>query len=100
MEHFGTTWVAVVEAETLYGWLSREAVETALGNGGAHGSTVGELPTRPFGSRVSPATPLREALDVIINAHSRMAVVIESDGQRDRYLGMITIDEVAGGLES
>ena len=105
MEHFGTTWVAVVEAEELYGWLSREAVEAALGAGGggsagALGTTVGELPTRPFGSRVSPATPLREALDVIINARSRMAVVIESDGERDRYLGMITIDEVAGGLES
>ncbi len=37
---------------------------------------------------------------MIINARSRMAVVIESDGERDRYLGMITIDEVAGGLES
>jgi hypothetical protein len=29
-----------------------------------------------------------------------MAVVIDSDGEHDRYLGMITIDEVAGGLES
>jgi osmoprotectant transport system ATP-binding protein len=96
MEQFGTRWVAVVEAEELYGWLSRDAVEAALESG----STVGELPTRPFGSRVSPATPLREALDVIINARSRMAVVVERDGERDRYLGMITIDEVAGGLET
>jgi osmoprotectant transport system ATP-binding protein len=100
MDQFGTTWVAVVEAETLHGWVSREAVEAALDSGGERESTVGELPTRPFGSRVSPTTPLREALDVIINARSRMAVVIESDGERDRYLGMITIDEVAGGLES
>jgi CBS domain containing-hemolysin-like protein len=45
---------------------------------------------------VSPATPLREALDVIVNAHSRMAVVIDAD---DVFVGMITIDEVAGGLE-
>ena len=37
---------------------------------------------------------------MIVNARSRMAVVIDSDGERDRYLGMITIDEVAGGLES
>ena len=35
MEQFGTTWVAVVEAEELYGWLSREAVEAALDSGGA-----------------------------------------------------------------
>ena len=57
-------------------------------------------------SQVSPTTPLREALDVIVNARSRMAVVVDragaaADGNTDgRYLGMITIDEVAGGLES
>ena len=100
MDRFGTSWVAIVEAETLHGWLSRKVVEGALEGAGAIGSTVGELPLRPFGSRVSPTTPLREALDVIVNARSRMAAVIERDGERDRYLGMITIDEVAGGLES
>lgn len=104
MDRFGTSWVAIVEVETLHGWLSRKVVEGALegavAGDGAIGSTVGELPLRPFGSRVSPTTPLREALDVIVNARSRMAAVIERDGERDRYLGMITIDEVAGGLES
>jgi osmoprotectant transport system ATP-binding protein len=100
MQQFGTAWVAVAEGEILHGWVSRDAVEGALGGDGAPGATVGELPTTPFGSRVSPTTPLREALDVIINARSRMAVVIDSDGEYDRYLGMITIDEVAGGLES
>ena len=100
MDRFGTSWVAIVEVETLHGWLSRKVVEGALEGAGAIGSTVGELPLRPFGSRVSPTTPLREALDVIVNARSRMAAVIERDGERDRYLGMITIDEVAGGLES
>ena len=99
MDDFATTWVAVAEAEVLHGWLSRDAVEGALDPGDPL-STVGKLPLRPFGSRVSPTTPLREALDVIVNAQSRLAVVIERDGDRDRYLGMITIDEVAGGLES
>jgi osmoprotectant transport system ATP-binding protein len=100
MERFGTPWVAVVDASAahLHGWVSREAVEAAQGR--RSGSTVGDLPVRPFVSRVSPATPLREALDVIINARSRMAVVIERDGECERYLGMITIDEVSGGLES
>jgi osmoprotectant transport system ATP-binding protein len=100
MEQFGTTWVAVADADQLYGWVSREAVDAAVESDGGRSSTVGQLPMRPFVSRVSQTTPLREALDVIINARSRMAVVIDSDGVRDRYLGMITIDEVAGGLES
>ena len=68
------------------------------------------LPMEPVVSQVSPTTPLREALDVIVNARSRMAVVVDRAGassddgttidNRGRYLGMITIDEVAGGLES
>ena len=54
------------------------------------------LPFEPFVSKVASATPLREALDVIVNARSRMAVVVDGDS----YKGMITIDELAGGLES
>jgi len=104
MARFGTPWVAVAEGEHLFGWVGREAVY----DGSA--MTVGELPMEPFVSQVSPTTPLREALDVIVNARSRMAVVVDRAGassddgttidDRGRYLGMITIDEVAGGLES
>ncbi len=104
MARFGTPWVAVAEGEHLFGWVGREAVY----DGSA--MTVGDLPMEPFVSQVSPTTPLREALDVIVNARSRMAVVVDhgavpTDGSATvgaggRYLGMITIDEVAGGLES
>ena len=90
MRRFGTTWVAVVEDGRLHGWVDRRAVERA------EVAAVGELPTTPFVSSVSPTTPLREALDVIVNAHSRIAVVVDQDG---RYTGMITIDEVAESLE-
>ncbi len=94
MGRFGTAWVAIVDGDTLLGWVERHAVQHS-------GVTIGELPRRPFVSRVSPSTPLREALDVIVNARSRMAVVVDdSDARYPNYLGMITIDEVAGGLES
>jgi CBS domain-containing protein len=58
---------------------------------------LGSLPRRSFVARVTPATPLREALDTILTSHSRMAAV--TDGDDDRLLGMITIDQLAEGLE-
>jgi osmoprotectant transport system ATP-binding protein len=91
MKRFGTPWVAVADGGHLHGWVGRDAVERA------EVTRVGELPANPFVSRVAPTTPLREALDVIVNARSRMAVVVD---EGERLLGMITIDEVAGGLES
>ena len=104
MAQFGTPWVAVVDGEHLYGWVGREAVSACSA------STIADLPRQTFVSQVSPTTPLREALDVIVNARSRMAVVVDPNlalpdpvrkGEvQGRYLGMITIDEVAGGLES
>jgi CBS domain containing-hemolysin-like protein len=104
MARFGTPWVAVAEGEHLLGWIGRDAVSECPA------PTVGHLPLEEFVSQVSPTTPLREALDVIVNARSRMAVVVDgadaaADGStaidhHGRYLGMITIDEVAGGLES
>jgi osmoprotectant transport system ATP-binding protein len=94
MVRFGTPWVAVVDGDHLLGWVGRSEIESTR-------APFGELRPQPFMSRVAPTTPLREALDVIVNARSRMAVVLESTGSGpERYLGMITIDEVAGGLES
>jgi osmoprotectant transport system ATP-binding protein len=98
MERFGTPWVAVVDEQRLLGWVGRDAITSASATSA---STIGALPRQPFVSRVSPNTPLREALDVIVNARSRMAVVTDDrDEAHPTYLGMITIDEVAGGLES
>jgi osmoprotectant transport system ATP-binding protein len=90
MDRFGTPWVAVVDDGRLIGWLGRAEVESVRGG-------IGALRPQLFVSRVAPTTPLREALDVIVNAGSRTAIVADAD---DRYLGMITIHEVAGGLEA
>jgi osmoprotectant transport system ATP-binding protein len=94
MARFGAPWVAVAEGATLFGWVTREAVEQAATC--TPGRTIDGLPCEPFVSKVASTTPLREALDVIVNARSRMAVVVDGD----TYKGMITIDELAGGLES
>ena len=40
---------------------------------------------------------LRQALDVIVGAQSRVAMVQDDE---KGYLGMLTIDQVAGGLEA
>jgi len=94
MQRSGTTWVGVVDGEPgdrrLLGWLGHDSIQT-LG-----GRCVGEVPLEWFVAVVKPSTPLREALDVIVTSRSRVAAVVDGD----RYLGMISIEEVAGGLEA
>ena len=85
-----TTWVAVVDADVLLGWVSRSDLQD-----GDPDAAVSTLTLRPFVAHVAPDTPLREALDVVVTSQSRIAAVVD-DG---RYVGMISIDEVAGGLE-
>jgi osmoprotectant transport system ATP-binding protein len=87
-----TSWVAVVEGgDRLLGWVDLDDV---LGT--SPDTVVAALPHRVFVTTVSPSTPLREALDVIVTSHSRMAAVVDAG----RFVGMITIDQVAGGLDS
>jgi osmoprotectant transport system ATP-binding protein len=90
-EAAGTSWVAVVDEHRLGGWIDRRDLEA-----GSRDRRVGELTIERFVATVAPTTPLREALDVIVTSHSRMAAVLDGD----RYLGMVTIDQVAGGLDA
>ena len=89
-EH-GTSWVAVVDERQLGGWIDRAELEALPGS-----TSVGGLATQRFVATVGPTTPLREALDVIVTSRSRMAAVLDGE----RYLGMVTIDQVAGGLDA
>ena len=95
MARFGTPWVAVADGETLLRMGAPRATSSGP-RGRRRPRRLAASRCEPFVSRVSSTTPLREALDVIVNARSRMAVVVDGD----RYRGMITIDELAGGLES
>ncbi|HWL43625.1 MAG TPA: ATP-binding cassette domain-containing protein [Ilumatobacter sp.] len=85
---FDTTWFGVVDDDVLLGWAD---VATLTG-----AASAGTVPLQPFVATVTPGTALREALDVVVTSRSRMAAVVD-DG---RYLGMITVDQIAGGLES
>ena len=81
------TWVGVVDDGKLLGWVDGGDL-----NGQA---TVAEAELRPFTTVVQPTTVLREALDMVVTSPIRAAAVIDDNGC---YLGMITIDEISGGL--
>jgi CBS domain-containing protein len=91
MTHHSTSWVAVADGARLLGWVSASEIERA-----SRGATIGELPRSEFVARVSSDTPLREALDVIVTSRSRIAAVVDGDV----FAGMITIDQLAEGLET
>ncbi len=85
----GTEWVGVIEGDQMVGWAwGRDLTGCAL---------VGDAPREPFRAYVRPGTSIREALDNIVNSRTRVAVVLAEDD--DRYLGMLTVDELAEALE-
>jgi osmoprotectant transport system ATP-binding protein len=88
MDDHGVDWVGVVDDQRLLGWVAAENL---------NGVSLGEAELRPFAASVTPDAALREALDVIVGAQTRVAVVTDDD---EHYLGMLTIDQVAGGLEA
>jgi osmoprotectant transport system ATP-binding protein len=85
-------WVAVTDHGRLRGWVSLDALEAA-----PPGAVVADLERRQFLTWVTTSTPLREALDVIVTSHSRLAAVLGGE-HGDELLGFVSIDEVAGGL--
>lgn len=85
-----TSWVAVVDDGRLLGWADRTELDRRVDD-----DRIGMLPLHRFVATVAPSTPLREALDVIVTSQSRIAAVLDGD----RLIGMVTIDEVAGGLD-
>ena len=88
MAEHGVDWIGVRDERRLLGWVAADSL---------NGSTVGQAELRPFAATVTPEATLREALDVIVGAQSRVAMVQDDE---KGYLGMVTIDQVAGGLEA
>ena len=89
-ESHATDWVAIVDGETLEGWLPATDLAPL-----APDRSIGELELRSFVATVTPETPLREALDIIVRSRTRRAAVVDDA----RYMGMVTIESVAGGLQ-
>ncbi|MGH9135685.1 MAG: ABC transporter ATP-binding protein [Acidimicrobiales bacterium] len=84
MAKHGVDWVGVRRDGRLLGWVDGAALDTH--------DRAGDAPVRRFAAWVSGDTPLREALDRIVQHHTKVAVVVDDD---DTYRGMITIDEIA-----
>src|SRR6056297_3727882 len=84
----GFDWVGILDGDQLRGW----AWVADL----AELTRVGDAPTRLFRAAVTTTTPLRQVLDGIVNSHTRVAVVLADD---QRHLGMITIDDLAEGIQ-
>ena len=99
----GTDWVAVCDGDHLAGWVGADAVD-ALGGGGR----LADADARPFVAVVHPDTTLKAALDGIVTSRTRVAVVVDpgepaSDGSEAgsgaaRFLGMLTLDDLAEGV--
>ena len=80
-------WVGVVDGDRLLGWLDGDALTGA--------TTAGSAGPRPFTNQLLLTTGLREALDQIVQSATRVAVVRDAD---DRYVGMVTIDDIAEAM--
>jgi osmoprotectant transport system ATP-binding protein len=89
MAEHRTDWIGVLDGDRLRGWVGAAELD-------GH-ATVGDAEARSFVAAVGPETPLREALDRIVQSRTRVAVVIDGSG---RYGGMVTIDDIADSMEA
>jgi osmoprotectant transport system ATP-binding protein len=94
----GTDWVAVCAGDRLRGWVGADEIERV--------ATLADTTPREFVAVVHPDTTLKNALDGIVTSRTRVAVVVEPDGgdvaedrpASRRYLGMLTLDNLAEGV--
>ena len=87
MDQWGFDWIGVLDGTELLGWVAASDLDGV--------STVGEADRGRFRAAVRPDTALREALDRLVTSETRVAVVFDDD---DRYLGMLTIDQISEGV--
>jgi osmoprotectant transport system ATP-binding protein len=80
-------WVGVRDGDHLLGWVGEADL-----NGDP---TVETAPRKPFRAVFRGDTSLKAALDGIVTSQTRVAVVVEDD---DRFRGMLTVDDLAGGI--
>jgi len=87
MDREGVDWALLIDGDRCVGWLDRDLLKEGTTDVGA----VAEPLTRS----ISPSHTLREALEVALTSHTRVAIVQE-DG---RYRGVLPIERIAGRLE-
>jgi osmoprotectant transport system ATP-binding protein len=86
MAELGYDWVAVCDGDRLRGWVGAAELD---------GASISELTPKPFLSVVTADTTLKAALDGIVTSRTRVAMAVDDDG---RYLGMLTVDDLAEGV--
>jgi CBS domain-containing protein len=74
-------WVGILDGDRILGWIGADEVD-------------GEAAPKRFAAWVAQTTPLREALDTIVDSRTRVAIVLDGE----RYVGMVTIDDIAEGM--
>jgi osmoprotectant transport system ATP-binding protein len=87
MEKFGYDWVGVLDGERLLGWVDRASLDGK--------ERVGDVEMRRFSTPVRPGTSLRETLDALVISSTNVAVIFD---ENDRYLGMLTIEQISEGI--
>lgn len=88
MKEHGVDWIGLRDGDRLLGWVWARDLNDV--------HSLSDVATEPFRAWVRPDTPLREALDLIVDSATRVAAVFDDD---DRYLGMLTIQQIAAGME-
>jgi osmoprotectant transport system ATP-binding protein len=87
---YAVDWIGVRDGDRLAGWAPLDGLPDGA-------TSLGDVDLRPFRSVVRASTTLKAALDLIVTSQTRIAVVLDDD---DRYLGALTIDDLAEGLVS
>jgi len=88
MDKHNVDWIGVRDGDRLLGW--------AWGRDLAGLARVGDAPIEKFNAWVYRDTALREALDVLLNSRTRVAVVVDDD---NNYLGMLTVEQISEGIQ-
>ena len=82
MAEYDVDWFGVLDGTSLSGWASESDL--------ARGEVAG-LELRPLESTVSTRSSLREALDVVVTGHNRLALVVD-DGV---FMGVLDVEAIA-----
>ena len=80
-------WALLVEGDRCVGWLDRDRLDEAVPSVSAA--------AEPLVRWITPRQTLREALEVALTSHTRVAIV-QDEG---RYLGVLPIERIAEQLE-
>ncbi|MYH41963.1 MAG: ATP-binding cassette domain-containing protein [Chloroflexi bacterium] len=79
-------WLGLTQDERFAGWVPRERVDTA--------ATLDALPRELPAAQVHPGSTLREAMEVIMNSRTSVAVI--DDG--GRFGGVVTLEQIRSEL--